>query len=173
MSYNVALLHRIEERRARIPKLLYEGLTVTQIAKELGVNRRTIHRDLKHIGQLFLKKSSNLERILGEITAKYYEKCKAVTQVIDEVEGHDKARAIRIQDKIDNNFYDFLFRIGILKRAPTELIVEKKTTDVRQVFMELRSKILNQQETSKDSEDTFQSKPVKFEPKKKKSPSSE
>ncbi len=153
MSKNVRISEKLlpsksEIRRSKIPTLVSEGLSKSEIAKRFNVSYKTIQRDCYQLGNIFKEDFDPLV-LLGQFVAKYNMKERIAFDLVKKSKcASERARALKVLDDIDNNFYDFLFRIGILKEIPKEVIVEKKTTDVRRVFMELREVLLKQSPSS-------------------------
>lgn len=121
---------KVTSRREKVKMLLTRGITHTEMAKVLKVDRATIQRDIAVIGEEFLQeiKKKGFESVLAEFLMRHDKRHRDLYKYIDESYKQKDMKAVARFEKLlqDNDSQKLLWlqSLGIIKKVPEQLITE-------------------------------------------------
>ncbi len=122
MSQNVT--HpKVVARRQKVMELLFQGYNNTEIAEELDVNRRTVHRDIEALDKELKQQLSNEEysQILVEVETTHKNSIKELMDLYKEAKAKgDVNSCIRIMKLRRKLMNDYVFNLQKLGVAPKQ-----------------------------------------------------
>jgi hypothetical protein len=114
----------IAARRTRVAELIFQGMTVEEMAAELGCGPATVKRDLRANRIRSLKEANALtsDRLGATAFANYQQRMRMLSDVYETaVSPASKIKCVRAMEIEERGLFDKLQRLGMVKTVPIEI----------------------------------------------------